>query len=134
VARRGGDAQTQVLGNPLKVDGTFSYRRPAAVAHSELMLTLPLPAIRRLLGTAAAPVRQSPNLIYRLRAWPELAESRRTADLYQVLSVMSNRPVTRQWIALRMRCTPEQVDALLRPLIESGAVDVIDPARFDLRP
>jgi hypothetical protein len=97
------------------------------------MLTLPLPAIRRFLG-ARGPVRQPPNLIYRLRAWPELAQARRTADLYQVLSVMSNRPVTRQWIALRLRLEPAQVDALLRPLVASGAVEVIDPARFAVKP
>jgi hypothetical protein len=97
------------------------------------MLTLTLPSIRRFFSTPP-PALQAPTVIYHLRAWPDLAESSRTADFYQVLSVMSNRPVTRQWIALRLRMEPAQVDALLRPLIASGAVDVIDPARFEIKP
>jgi hypothetical protein len=97
------------------------------------MASLSLPVLRRFLGTRA-PAGKAPNLIYRLRAWPELAESRRKAEIYQVLSVMSNRPVTRQWIALRMHMEPAQVDTLLRPLIASGAIEAIDPARFGISP
>jgi hypothetical protein len=96
---------------------------------SKAMLSFALPTLRRFLG-AAPPAQENRNLIYRLRAWPDLAEAGRTAGVYQLLSVMSNRPVTRQWIAMRSRMEPRQVDALLRQLVAAGAVDVIDPARF----
>jgi hypothetical protein len=96
------------------------------------MLSLSLPSIRRFLGAPHA-AQQAPNFIYRLRAWPDLDELARTAEVYQVLSVMSSRPVTRQWIALHTRMEPEQVDALLARLVASGAVDVIDPARFAVK-
>jgi hypothetical protein len=47
-----------------------------------------------------------------------------------MLSVMSNRPVNRQWIQTRTRMTVQQLDDLLRYLVLDGAVEVIDPARF----
>jgi len=93
------------------------------------MLSLSLPTFRRFLGMRP-PAQVPRNLIYRLRAWPDLAETRRTAGVYQLLSVMSNRPVTRQWIAIRSRMEPWQIDALLRQLEDAGAIDVIDPSSF----
>ena len=104
------------------------------------MQTMALDTLRRLVGACrgvprlrarrpAAPA-AGPNLIYRLKAWPQLPESGRTADVYRMLSVMSNRPVNRNWILARSRMTVQQLDDLLRHLVHAGAVEVIDPARF----
>lgn len=70
------------------------------------------------------------NLIYRLKAWPQLPESGRTAEIYRMLSVMSSQPVNRQWLLARCRMAPRQLDELLQQLIADGALEVIDPARF----
>ena len=70
------------------------------------------------------------NLIFRLRAWPSLPENGRTAEVYRILSVMSNQPVNRLWLLSRFALAPQQLDALLHQLVEQGSVEVIDPARF----
>ena len=70
------------------------------------------------------------NLIFRLKAWPQLPESGRTAEIYRMLSVMSSQPVNRQWLLARCRMAPRQLDELLQQLIADGALEVIDPARF----
>lgn len=70
------------------------------------------------------------NLIFRLKAWPQLPESGRTAEIYRILSVMSNQPVNRQWLLARCRMAPHQLDRLLLKLVEDGALEIIDPARF----
>lgn len=70
------------------------------------------------------------TLIYRLRAWPLLPDADRTADIYRVLSVMSSRPLNRQWMLSNSRLAAPQLDALLQRLVDAGAVEVIDPARF----
>jgi hypothetical protein len=70
------------------------------------------------------------NLIFRLKAWPQLPESGRTAEIYRVLSVMSNQPVNRQWLLARCRMAPHQLDKFLMHLVEEGALEIIDPARF----
>ena len=70
------------------------------------------------------------DLIFRLRAWPRLPENGRTAEVYRMLSVMSNQPVNRQWLLGRFRFPPQQLDALLQQLVAQGSVEVIDPARF----
>lgn len=70
------------------------------------------------------------DLIFRLRAWPQLPEDGRTAEVYRILSVMSNQPVNRQWLLGRFRLAPPQLDALLQQLVAQGSVEVIDPARF----
>ena len=88
-------------------------------------------------GTAFLPTRPaagdhrvfSSDLIYRMKAWPQLPESGRTAEIYRMLSIMSNQPVNRQWLLERFRMTPHQLDALLSQLVAEGAVEVIDPAR-----
>ena len=41
------------------------------------------------------------DLIFRLRAWPRLPEDGRTAEVYRMLSVMSNQPVNRHWLLTR---------------------------------
>jgi hypothetical protein len=70
------------------------------------------------------------DLIFRLRAWPQLPEHGRTAEVYRMLSVMSNQPVNRQWLLGRFRLAPQQLDALLQQLVAQGSVEVIDPAAF----
>lgn len=113
------------------------------------MPTLILDALRRLLalGRRDAPDRPDDrvarpasghrlrrgNLIFRLRAWPQLPESGRTAEVYRMLSVMSSRPVNREWLESRCRMAPQQLDDLLQSLVAEGAVEVIDPARFASR-
>ena len=70
------------------------------------------------------------RMIYRLRSWPELPSAYRTAAIYRILSVMSNRPVNRQWILSSSRIAPRHLDGLLRGLIANGAVEAIDPTQF----
>jgi hypothetical protein len=72
----------------------------------------------------------SPDLIFRLKAWPQLPEDGRTAEIYRMLSVMSNQPVNRQWLLARCRMAPRQLDKLLLRLHAEGSLEVIDPARF----
>ena len=71
-----------------------------------------------------------PDLICRLKAWPQLPEDGRTAEIYRMLSVMSSQPVNRQWLLARCRMAPQQLDRLLGQLVQDGALEVIDPARF----
>lgn len=110
------------------------------------MLTMTLSPIRRMLSlgrrgapgavasqsTRPAPGEKSPdsNLIFRLKAWPQLPESGRTAETYRMLSVMSSQPVNRQWLLARFRMAPRQLDAFLQQLIAQGALEVIDTSRF----
>jgi hypothetical protein len=108
------------------------------------MFTTSFDTLRRLLGAACRGVQASAfasshpdprrvagaDLIYRLKAWPQVPESGRTAEIYRMLSVMSNRPVNRQWILTRTRMEPQQLEALIRRWIDEGAIEVIDPARF----
>lgn len=110
------------------------------------MPTLILDALRRLLPSGRRDVQDAPdsgatrpapghrfrrgNLIFRLRAWPQLPESGRTAEIYRMLSVMSSQPVNREWLESRCRMAPQQLDDLLQALVAEGALEVIDPARF----
>ena len=70
------------------------------------------------------------DLIFRLKAWPQLPESGRTAEVYRMLSVMSSQPVNRQWLLARCHLAPRQLDELLLRLQADGALEVIDPKRF----
>lgn len=74
--------------------------------------------------------RLRPGLIFRLKAWPQLPEDGRTAEVYRILSVMSSQPVNRQWLLTRCRMAPRELDALMLKLVAEGAVEVIDPSRF----
>jgi hypothetical protein len=103
------------------------------------MLTLTLDVMRRMFGhrrtgsfTESRPAKRVPgaDLIYRLKAWPEVTEPGRTAEIYRMLSVMSSRPVNRQWILSRTRMQREHLEALLRKWVAEGAIEVIDPTRF----
>jgi len=70
------------------------------------------------------------GLVYRLRTWPALPPALRTADVLQLLSLMSNRPVNRHWMLGHTKLSPEGVDALIQRLVEQEAVEVIDTRRF----
>ena len=71
------------------------------------------------------------GLIYRLKYWPNLPQASRTAEVLRVLSVMSHRPVNRRWILAHTRLATDRIDTLLKDLVGRGAVEVIDPSRFD---
>ena len=110
------------------------------------MLSMTFVSLRRLLGVSsqetgassfkmtrpAAPAFRGPgaDLIYRLKAWPELGDTERTAEIYRILSVMSSQPVNRQWLDARCTMPAQDLDKLLRQLVAQGALEVIDPARF----
>lgn len=81
-------------------------------------------------GARAQPPGQGMSLIYRLRRWPTLPADSRTAEVLRTLSVMSQRPVNRNWILMSTALKPAQVDRLLQFLIDQGVVDVIDSAGF----
>lgn len=83
-----------------------------------------------ILPTDGEPRTGGADLIFRLKAWPQLPEEGRTAEIYRMLSVMSNQPVNRQWLLARCRMAPQQLDKLLMRLHAEGALEVIDPARF----
>lgn len=70
------------------------------------------------------------RLIYRLKHWPELPGQNRTADVFRALSVMSTRPINRRWILANSKLRAQQVDQLLRQLVDEGAVEVIDGSKF----
>jgi hypothetical protein len=109
------------------------------------MLSNTFVSLRRLLGgsrlaadgqsfqeTRPAPAARSrsADLIFRLKAWPQLDDAERTAEIYRILSVMSSQPVNRQWLAARCTMAPQALDKLLGQLVAQGALEVIDPARF----
>lgn len=80
----------------------------------------------------ASPVASS--LVYRLRHWPEqLPATLHTVDVLRALSVMSNRPVNREWIARTSKLKPAGLDQLLDLLVERGEVDVVDTSKFGAR-
>ena len=71
------------------------------------------------------------GLIYKLKYWPQLPSHSRTADVFRALSVMSQRPVNRNWIvahSTKMRAA--QDDELLQRLVDEGAVEVIDGSKY----
>lgn len=63
---------------------------------------------------------EGPTLAYRLRAWPQLREAQRTAPVYRLLSVMTVRPVTRQWMLQQSQLPLARIDALISQLAQSG--------------
>ncbi len=106
------------------------------------MLYATLDTVRRLIGASCRGIAfadtatqrvSGTELIYRLKSWPELPETERTAEVYRLLSVMSSRPVNRQWMHSRSRLAGAQLDALLRRLCDEDALEVIDPAQFARR-
>ncbi|MEJ6022146.1 hypothetical protein [Ramlibacter sp. PS4R-6] len=70
------------------------------------------------------------TLVYRLRQWPNLPPVHRTAAVYKALSLMSNRPVSRNWFVRHSRMKAQQIDRLLNSLLAQGAVEVVDVSAF----
>ena len=68
--------------------------------------------------------------VYRLRHWPELPQSQRIACVYKALSLMSTRPVSREWFLKHSRMKAAQVDRLIDILVAQGAVEVVDVSAF----
>jgi len=85
----------------------------------------PFPPSTRTAGGAAGA-----DVIFRMKSWPQLPESGRTAEIYQMLSVMSSQPVNRRWLLHRCRMAPKELDKLLVQLVREGALEVIDPASY----
>jgi hypothetical protein len=84
--------------------------------------------------SAVVPLREEPSqqrgLVYRLRQWPDLPDRMRTADVLRALSVMSNRPVNREWLLRRVKLKARAVDELLAMLVTHGDVEVVDTSKF----
>ena len=47
-------------------------------------------------ANAPGSARPGPDLIFRMKSWPQLPEDGRTAEIYRMLSVMSSQPVNRR--------------------------------------
>jgi hypothetical protein len=109
------------------LNSTFDLlKRVAAISRREVPEASPFEATRPFSGPAVP----AADLIFRLKAWPQLPEAGRTAEVYRMLSVMSSRPVNRQWLLARCRMAPKQLDTLLMKLAAEGSLEVINPARF----
>lgn len=70
------------------------------------------------------------GLIYKLREWPALPEAWHTAPVFRALSVMSQRPVNRQWLVARQGMDAAQADALIHYLVTHDLVDIVDASGF----
>jgi hypothetical protein len=101
----------------LSLRGLFGARRKEASA-SRFRATMPF-------GSGA-----TPDLIFRMKSWPQLPEHGRTAEVYRILSVMSSQPVNRRWLLARCRMAPRELDSLLMQLVADGALEAVDPAKF----
>lgn len=105
---------------PSVYDTLYSWARKTSTSFAELRFAV-----------SERPVEpESHGLIYRLKHWPDLPAASRTADVFRALSVMSNRPVNRNWILAHSRLRAQQVDSLLQRLVDEGAVEVIDPSKY----
>jgi hypothetical protein len=101
-------------------------KRVAAISRREAPDASPFEATQPFSGPAVP----GADLIFRLKSWPDLPESGRTAEIYRMLSVMSSQPVNRQWLLARCRMAPKSLDQLLLKLVADGALEVINPQRF----
>ena len=70
------------------------------------------------------------GMAYRLKNWPALPHQLKTAGVYRMLSVMSQRPVNRRWMLSNSGLSPAQLDRLVERLRSDGSLDVIDTSRF----
>lgn len=70
------------------------------------------------------------TLVYRLKRWPDLPATLRTASVYRALSVMSQLPVNRAWITRQAGMQHAQVDNLLHVLATQDALQVIDTSAY----
>lgn len=74
------------------------------------------------------------GLIYRLRRWPTLPASLRTADVLRLLSRMSSGPVSHSWILKHGKVRRERLERLLLHLRTQEALHTINPASFPASP
>lgn len=105
---------------PSVYDTLYSWARRTSTSFAEL----------RFAASERPAENEGSGLIYRLKHWPELPATSRTADVFRALSVMSSRPVNRHWILTHSKLQAKQVDRLLQRLVEEGAVEVIDPSKY----
>ena len=76
-------------------------------------------------GQAALPT------AYRLRHWPEhVPGPLHTVEVLRALSVMSHRPVTREWLLRQSKLKPRMLDELLDLLSARGDLEVLDTSKF----
>lgn len=69
---------------------------------------------------------------YRLRSWPdELPASMRTLAVFRVLSAMSVRPVSRQWVQRASGLNGRQVESLFECLRQRDLLESETAARGD---
>ena len=102
-------------------DSFFSWAKRTTTSFAELRLVS---------STPKESESADDTLIYRLKQWPELPPDRRTANVYRALSVMSHRPVNRQWFATNSKLRAKEVDQLLADLVREDAVEVIDGSKY----
>lgn len=81
-------------------------------------------------GPADSSRPQRSEQTYRLRRWPTLPPLMRTAAVLRMLSVMSTRPVNRDWMLRHSGLGPTMVDQLIERLQRDDALDAIDSAPF----
>src|SRR3954464_10984847 len=77
--------------------------------------------------TTQSPPEPRVGPIYRLRRWPELPQSLRTADVLRLLSLMSNRPISRSWMENYSKVPPQRLLALLERLKSQDALEEVNP-------
>lgn len=70
------------------------------------------------------------TLVYRLKRWPEMPAHLRKAPVFRALSIMSQRPVNRGWVARHAQMKPGQVEDLFHQLAVQDALHVIDTAGY----
>lgn len=104
------------------IDSFTGWARRTTSSFSELRADIARPDT----PDSAAPV--PGDLIYRLKQWPQLPASMKTAEVLQLVSLMSSRPVRRSWILDRTRLTVKDLDFLVRRLTAQDALEVIDPS------
>lgn len=102
-------------------DSLYNWARKTTTSFGEL---------RDAISPQEKAVSASDGLIYRLKSWPDLSASNRTAAVYRTLSMMSHRPVNRQWLLKHSKMRSHHIDRLLAGLVRDEAVEVIDAARF----
>src|SRR5688500_13105929 len=101
-------------------DTLYSRARRTSTSFAEL----------RFVASERPAENEGDGLIYRLKHWPELPAPCRTADVFRALSMMSNRPINKHWILTHSKLPAQQVDRLLKRLVDEGAVEVIDPSKY----
>ncbi len=106
---------------PSVYDTLYNWARKTSTSFGELRYAISQREDSRLDGD---------GLVYRLKSWPELPTASRTANVFRALSVMSHRPVTRQWIVAHSKLEASEVDRFLARLVREDVVEVIDISKY----